>query len=50
MQSIPTYPANFDVKKYGARGDGNADDTKAVQAALAASKQNGGVLYFPAGT
>jgi polygalacturonase len=51
MQSIPSYPAKFDVKaNFGARGDGNTDDTKAVQAALAATKQSGGVLYFPPGT
>ncbi|WIA31910.1 hypothetical protein OEZ86_002770 [Tetradesmus obliquus] len=51
MQSIPSYPAKLDVKaNYGAKGDGNTDDTRAIQAALAATKQSGGVLYFPPGT
>jgi hypothetical protein len=39
----------FDVKTYGALGDGTTDDTTAIQAALAAIPSTGGVLYFPAG-
>jgi hypothetical protein len=39
----------FDVKTYGATGDGTTDDTIAIQAALAAIPSGGGVLYFPAG-
>lgn len=39
----------FDVKSYGAIGDGSTDDTTAIQAALAAIPSTGGVLYFPAG-
>ena len=39
----------FDVKTYGALGDGTTDDTTAIQAALAAIPAAGGVLYFPAG-
>jgi hypothetical protein len=39
----------FDVKTYGAIGDGTTDDTTAIQAALAAIPAAGGVLYFPAG-
>ena len=41
----------FNVKAYGAIGDGATDDTAAVQAALsAASGASGGTLYFPSGT
>jgi hypothetical protein len=39
----------FDVKNYGAVGDGTTDDTGAIQAALAAIPLTGGVLYFPPG-
>ncbi len=39
----------FDVKTYGALGDGTTNDTSAIQAALAAIPSTGGVLYFPAG-
>lgn len=37
------------VKDYGARGNGVADDTKAVRAAFNAVAK-GGTVYFPAGT
>lgn len=40
----------YDVKKYGAVGDGVTDDTAAIQAAAAAVPASGGTLYFPAGT
>jgi hypothetical protein len=39
----------FNVKSYGATGDGTTDDTTAIQAALAAIPSTGGLLYFPAG-
>ena len=39
----------FDVKTYGAVGDGTTDDTAPIQSALAAIPSTGGVLYFPAG-
>ena len=42
----------FDVTKYGADGSDMADDTEAVQAAVAAAKASpdqGGVVYFPNG-
>lgn len=41
------YPYN--VKSYGAVGDGTTDDTTSIQNALAAIPSGGGVLYFPAG-
>jgi hypothetical protein len=38
----------FNVKAYGAVGDGTTDDTAAIQAAITA--MSGGTLFFPAGT
>lgn len=37
------------VKDFGAVGDGVADDTVAIQAALDSFGANGGTLYFPSG-
>jgi len=40
----------FNVRQLGAKGDGSADDTSAVQSAIdAAVKARGGHIYFPAG-
>jgi hypothetical protein len=46
------FPKVFNVRAYGARGDGDADDTGAIQRAIAAltATGRGGVLYFPVGT
>lgn len=47
VQSSPFY----DVKNYGATGDGTTDDTASIQAAInAAIAAGGGVVWFPAGT
>ncbi|MGH3707483.1 MAG: glycosyl hydrolase family 28-related protein [Pseudonocardiaceae bacterium] len=41
----------FNVKDFGAAGDGAGDDTQSIQAAInAAIAANGGVVYFPPGT
>jgi hypothetical protein len=41
----------YNVKDYGARGNGSADDTAAIQSAIAAAQQStyGGVVYLPVG-
>jgi hypothetical protein len=39
----------FDVRRYGARGDGQTDDTKAIQT-LAQSLSPGDILFFGQGT
>src|SRR5664279_664358 len=38
----------FDVRKFGAKGDGKSDDTKAIQAAIDAGTQ-GGAVFVPPG-
>ena len=43
-----TSPKEYNVKTYGATGDGTTDDTAAIQAALDAS--GNGVVFFPPGT
>ncbi|CAB5194568.1 Pectate lyase superfamily protein [uncultured Caudovirales phage] len=37
------------VKDFGAVGDGVADDTAAIQAAITSAQSNGGVVFFPRG-
>jgi hypothetical protein len=41
-------PPSIRVKEYGAKGDGNKDDTNAITPAVAAAAK--GALYFPPGT
>jgi parallel beta-helix repeat protein len=40
----------FDVKDYGATGNGTADDTTSINAAAAAATAAHGTLFFPPGT
>ncbi|MFA9388697.1 MAG: glycoside hydrolase family 28 protein [Prolixibacteraceae bacterium] len=41
----------YNVKDYGAKGDGQTVDTRAIDAAInAASEAGGGTVFFPAGT
>jgi Pectate lyase superfamily protein len=51
-RSIPARLGLYNVKDYGAAGDGETDDTDAIQAALndAQNSTFGGCVYFPAGT
>lgn len=44
-------PVGFDVRRYGAKGDGRREDTAAVQAAIdACGRRGGGTVLMPAGT
>src|SRR5438034_870459 len=50
-QELTQSQTAFDVKAYGAIGDGKADDTGAIRAAIAAADaRGGGVVWFPRGT
>lgn len=40
----------YDVRSFGAAGTGQANDTRAINAAVAAAAPHGGTVYFPAGT
>lgn len=40
----------FNIRAYGATGDGTTDDTAAIQAAIADSAVAGGTIVFPPGT
>lgn len=50
LESNPTGNFAFNVKSYGAVGDGITDDSAAIIAARAAAVAASGTLYFPAGT
>jgi hypothetical protein len=46
----PELSQSFDVRAYGAIGDGKVDSTRAIKAAIdAASQGGGGIVYFPRG-
>lgn len=49
----PAIPSTnlFDVKKFGAKGDGKNVESPAINSAIdAAALAGGGTVYFPAGT
>lgn len=60
LGSVPTARTNlavvgrgdlmFNVKDYGAVGDGVADDAAAIQAAITAASPTKAIVYFPPGT
>ena len=51
VDAARAYGFGFNVKQYGAAGDGITDDTLAIRAAIsAANAAGGGIVYFPAGT
>lgn len=41
---------NINVKDFGAKGNGKSDDTKAIQEAIDAVDEQGGIVYLPPGT
>ena len=48
---LPLYAGQYNVKDYGAIGDGQAIDSPAINKAInAAAEAGGGTVYFPAGT
>ncbi|MDA8088630.1 MAG: glycosyl hydrolase family 28-related protein [Nitrospiraceae bacterium] len=47
---IESRPPGLNVKDFGARGNGVADDTQMIQALLDRLKRGGGRIYLPAGT
>ena len=40
----------YNVKTYGAAGDGTTDDSRAIRLAVEAAEPAGGTVFFPAGT
>jgi hypothetical protein len=40
----------FNVRQFGAAGDGKTDDTEKLQKAISAAREHGGVVFFPPGT
>lgn len=40
----------YNVKAYGAKGDGSTDDAAKIADAINAASVNGGIVYFPPGT
>lgn len=48
--SILLKPVNFNIREYGARGDGKTLDTKAINHTIEiAAQEGGGTVFFPAG-
>lgn len=50
LEAIPSPLVTVDVKRdFHAAANGVTDDTAAVKAAIEATKETGGVIYFPPG-
>jgi hypothetical protein len=47
---LPADLTSYSVKSFGAQGDGATDDTGAIQSAIDAASEKGGVVFFPQGT
>jgi polygalacturonase len=51
LTNAQSYTSTFNIKQYGAAGDGKTLDSPAINKAIAAaSKAGGGTVHFPAGT
>jgi polygalacturonase len=48
--AAPRAAATFNVKDYGAKGDGEANDTSAINKAITAASAASGTVEFPKGT
>jgi len=44
------YSTIYNIRDYGALGDGNTDDTQSILKAISKCLINGSVLYIPSGT
>ncbi|CAG7614866.1 hypothetical protein PAESOLCIP111_01755 [Paenibacillus solanacearum] len=49
MRLKRVYEGEISVRWFGARGDGQTDDTAAIQAAIRVCGERGGTVYIPAG-
>jgi hypothetical protein len=49
MGAEPSADTFLDVRQFGAKGDGKADDTKAIQTAIDAAASRGGAVFVPPG-
>ncbi|PRW56123.1 band 7 [Chlorella sorokiniana] len=47
--SVPTAGITYNVKAFGAKGDGQTDDTAVLQRVVDAANRSPGVVFFPAG-
>lgn len=49
LEQHPMEEYFYNVKKFGAKGDGKTDDTEAIQKTINAAVKNGGTVFFPNG-